>query len=117
MEPNQNNNIQPFSISSSSSGNLANDSKKSSKRSILRKEGSQSKNKDKHATFTEPSLNQVAFYVPDLNDPNKNNRISLNTVSEEPEQNSRSGSEFLNSRNINRIAVIIMINLLKFIMI
>ena len=109
MEPNQNINIIPYSLSSSSSSNMPNDSKKSSKphskKSILRKEGSQSKNKDKHATFTEPSLNQVAFYVPDLNDANKNNRISLNTVSEEPEQNSRSGSEFLNSRNINRIAV------------
>ena len=89
MEPNQNNNIQPFSISSSSSGNLANDSKKSSKRSILRKEGSQSKNKDKHATFVEP-LNQVAFYLPDINNINKNNRISLNTVSEEPSLNSSS---------------------------
>ena len=95
MEPNQNNNIQPFSISSSSSGNLANDSKKSSKRSILRKEGSQSKNKDKHATFVEP-LNQVAFYLPDINNINKNNRISLNTVSEEPSLNSRSGSDLVN---------------------
>ena len=111
MDPNQNINIIPYSLSSSSSSNMPNDSKKSekphSKRSILRKEGSQSKNKDKHATFTEPSLNQVAFYVPDLNDANKNNRISLNTVSEEPEPNSRSGSEFVNNRNIssNRASV------------
>ena len=86
MEPNQNLNIIPYSLSSSSSGNLGNDSKKSekpnSKKSILRKEGSQSKNKDKHAVFVEPSLNQVAFYVPDLNNMNKNNRISLNTVSD-----------------------------------
>ena len=111
MEPNQNLNIIPYSLSSSSSGNLPNDSKKSekahSKKSILRKEGSQSKNKDKHAIFVEPSLNQVAFYVPDLNNLNKNNRISLNTVSEEPEPNSRSGSELINNRNMsyNRAAV------------
>ena len=111
MEPNQNLNIIPYSLSSSSSGNLPNDSKKSekaqSKKSILRKEGSQSKNKDKHAIFVEPSLNQVAFYVPDLNNLNKNNRISLNTVSEEPEPNSRSGSELINNRNssYNRTAV------------
>ena len=111
MEPNQNINIIPYSVSSSSSGNLPNDSKKSekanSKKSILRKEGSQSKNKDKHATFVEPSMNQVAFYIPDLNNLNKNNRISLNTVSEEPEPNSRSGSELINNRNMsyNRNAV------------
>ena len=107
MEPNQNLNIIPYSLSSSSSGNLGNDSKKSekpnSKKSILRKEGSQSKNKDKHAVFVEPSLNQVAFYVPDLNNMNKNNRISLNTVSEEPEPNSRSGSELINNRNMSII--------------
>ena len=109
MEPNQNFNTYPFSLSSSSSGNLPNDSKKSekakSKKSILRKEGSQSKNKEKHATFVEPSLNQVAFYFPDNNNLNKNNRISLNTVSEEPEPNSRSGSELINNRNMsyNRI--------------
>ena len=105
MEPNQNINIIPYSVSSSSSGNLPNDSKKSekanSKKSILRKEGSQSKNKDKHATFVEPSMNQVAFYIPDLNNLNKNNRISLNTVSEEPEPNSRSGSELINNRNMS----------------
>ena len=111
MQPNQNINIIPYSVSSSSSGNLPNDSKKSekanSKKSILRKEGSQSKNKDKHATFVEPSMNQVAFYIPDLNNLNKNNRISLNTVSEEPEPNSRSGSELINNRNMsyNRNAV------------
>jgi len=107
MEPNQNLNIIPYSLSSSSSGNLGNDSKKSdkpnSKKSILRKEGSQSKNKDRHAVFVEPSLNQVAFYVPDLNNMNKNNRISLNTVSEEPEPNSRSGSELINNRNMSNI--------------
>ena len=107
MEPNQNLNIIPYSLSSSSSGNLGNDSKKSdkpnSKKSILRKEGSQSKNKDRHAVFVEPSLNQVAFYVPDLNNMNKNNRISLNTVSEEPEPNSRSGSELINKRNMSNI--------------
>ena len=111
MEPNQNINMIPYSLSSSSSGNLPNDSKKSekanSKKSILRKEGSQSKNKDKHATFVEPSLNQVAFYIPDLNNLNKNNRISLNTVSEEPEPNSRSGSELIHNSNMpyNRVAV------------
>ena len=111
MEPNQQNNINSYSLSSSSSGNFQNDSKKSenigSKKSILRKEGSQSKNKDKHATFVEPSMNQVAFYLPDINDINKNNRISLNTVSEEPEPNSRSGSELINNRNLssNRVLV------------
>ena len=111
MEPNKLNNINSFSLSSSSSGNFQNDSKKSenmgSKKSILRKEGSQSKNKNKHATFVEPSMNQVAFYLPDISDMNKNNRISLNTVSEEPEPNSRSGSELINNRNLssNRVLV------------
>ena len=111
MEPNKLNNINSFSLSSSSSGNIQNDSKKSenmgSKKSILKKEGSQSKNKNKHATFVEPSMNQVAFYLPDINDTNKNNRISLNTVSEEPEPNSRSGSELINNRNLssNRVLV------------
>ena len=111
MEPNKLNNINSFSLSSSSSGNFQNDSKKSenmgSKKSILKKEGSQSKNKNKHATFVEPSMNQVAFYLPDISDMNKNNRISLNTVSEEPEPNSRSGSELINNRNLssNRVLV------------
>ena len=102
MEPNQQNiNILSFSYSSSSSGNFKNNSKNSekmqSKRSILRKEGSTSKNKDKHATFAEP-LNEVAFYLPDNN--NQNKRISLNTVSEEPE-NSRSGSDLINSNKVS----------------
>ena len=108
METNQNFNMNSYSLSSSSSGNLQNDSKKShSKKSILRKEGSQSKNKDRHATFVEPSMNQVAFYLPDINNLNKNNRISLNTVSEEPEPNSRSGSDLINNRILssNRVAV------------
>ena len=111
MEPNKLNNINSFSLSSSSSGNFQNDSKKSenmgSKKSILKKEGSQSKNKNKHATFVEPSMNQVAFYLPDISDMNKNNRISLNTVSEEPEPNSRSGSELINNHNLssNRVLV------------
>ena len=111
MEPNQNFNMNSYSLSSSSSGNLQNDSKKSekmhSKKSILRKEGSQSKNKDRHATFVEPSMNQIAFYLPDINNLNKNSRISLNTVSEEPEPNSRSGSELINNRNLssNRMTV------------
>ena len=108
MEPNQNLNMNSYSLSSSSSGNIQNDSKKShSKKSILRKEGSQSKNKDRHATFVEPSMNQVAFYLPDMNNLNKNNRISLNTVSEEPEPNSRSGSDLINNRVLssNRVTV------------
>ena len=108
MEPNQQNiNILSCSFSSSSSGNLQNMSKNSekmkSKKSILRKEGSQSKNKDKHATFAEP-LNQVAFYIPDMYNQNKNHRISLNTVSEEPE-NSRSGSDLANNLSSNRASL------------
>ena len=111
MEPNQLNNINSYSLSSSSSGNFQNDSKKSeklnSKKSILRKEGSQSKNKDKHATFVDPSMNQVTFYLPDISGIKKNDRISLNTVSEEPEPNSRSGSELINNRILssNRVLV------------
>ena len=106
MEPKQQNiNILSYSFSSSSSGNLQNNSKNSekmqSKKSILRKEGSTSKNKDKHATFVEP-LNQVAFYLPDNH--NQNKRISLNTVSEEPE-NSRSGSDLINNSSSNRIII------------
>ena len=96
-----------FSFSSSSSGNFQNNSKKSekinSKKSILRKEGSTSKNKDKHAVFIE-SNNQVEFYVPDINNQNKNHRISLNTVSEEPE-NSRSGSDLINNLSSNRASI------------
>ena len=104
MEPSQSNiNILSLSFSSSSSGNLPNMSKNSEKRpkkSILRKEGSQSKNKDKHATFAEP-LNQVAFYIPDMYNQNKNHRISLNTVSEEAEA-SNSGSDLTNNLPSNR---------------
>ena len=108
MEPNQQNtNIFSYSFSSSSSDNLQNNSKKSdkmiSKKSILRREGSTSKNKDKHATFNE-SLNQVAFYIPDIYNQNKSHRISLNTVNEEAE-NSHSGSEIANNLSSNRISI------------
>ena len=109
MEPNQpNNNMLSYSKSSSSSSSMQNNSKnserRSSKKSILRKEGSQSKNKDKHATFVEP-LNQVEFYIPDMYNQNKNHRISLNTVSEEPEQNSRSSSDQITQNNLSSIRV------------
>jgi len=109
MEPNQpNNNMLSYSKSSSSSSSMQNNSKNSerrpSKKSILRKEGSQSKNKDKHATFVEP-LNQVEFYIPDMYNQNKNHRISLNTVSEEPEQNSRSSSDQITQNNLSSIRV------------
>ena len=108
MEPNQPNmNILSYSFSSSSSGNFGNNSKKSeqikSKKSILRKEGSTSKSKDKHATFVEP-LSQVSFYVPDVYNQNKNQRISLNTVTEEAE-NSHSGSDLVNNLSSNRISI------------
>ena len=108
MEPNQPNiNMLSYSFSSSSSGNFANNSKKSeqikSKKSILRKEGSTSKSKDKHATFVEP-LSQVSFYVPDAYNQNKNQRISLNTVTEEAE-NSHSGSDLVNNLSSNRISI------------
>ena len=67
MEPNQQNiNMLSYSFSSSSSGNFPNNSKNSekmkSKKSILRKEGSTSKNKDKHPIFVD-SLNEVAFFL------------------------------------------------------
>ena len=109
MEPNQpNSNMFSYSKSSSSSSSMQNNSKNSerrpSKKSILRKEGSQSKNKDKHATFVE-SQNQVEFYIPDMYNQNKNHRISLNTVSEEPEQNSRSSSDQIIQNNISTIRV------------
>ena len=108
MEPNQPNiNMLSYSFSSSSSGNFANNSKKSeqikSQKSILRKEGSTSKSKDKHATFVEP-LSQVSFYVPDAYNQNKNQRISLNTVTEEAE-NSHSGSDLVNNLSSNRISI------------
>ena len=79
---------------------MSKNSEKRPKKSILRKEGSQSKNKDKHATFAEP-LNQVAFYIPDMYNQNKNHRISLNTVSEEAEA-SNSGSDLTNNLPSNR---------------
>ena len=108
MEPNQQNiNTLSYSFSSSSSGNLQNNSKKSekmiSKKSILRKEGTASKNKDKHPVFVEP-LNQVAFYIPDIHNQNKNHRISLNTVTEEQE-NSHSGSDLMNNLSSNKISI------------
>ena len=105
MEPNQQNiNMLTYSFSSSSSGNFSKNSEKmNSKKSILRKEGSTSKNKDKHPVFVE-SLNEVAFYVPDAHNQNQNHRISLNTVNEESE-NSRSGSDLMNNLSSNRNSI------------
>ena len=108
MEPSQQNiNMLSYSFSSSSSDNFANNSKKSekikSKKSILRKESNTSKSKDKHAKFAE-QLNQVSFYVPDVYNQNKNQRISLNTVTEEAE-NSHSGSDLTNNLSSNRISI------------
>ena len=112
-------NIGLISKSSSSSGNNQNNSKASeniSKKSILRKEGSTSKNKDKHATFDD-QLNTINFYLPDVKDYNKNHRISLNTVNEEAEPNSHSRSRNNNSSNKNIISSEIknnMLNICKF---
>ena len=72
-----------------------------SKKNILRKEGSHSKSKERHATFVE-SQNQKEFYILDLYNQNKNDRMSLNTV---PEQNSYSSSGQIIENIISSIRV------------